>query len=345
MSEATVITQRKRRLPRAAIAAVVYLVVVVLVVLFTLRLGDVHWLATAMLFGPRWPYALPLPAVLLLARFAQGPARIVVLGAAFVAAVLLLGFNDFHLALGGGNGASPPMRVLSYNIGGGKMDSRELAELVVESKVDVAGFEECGDLEEGPFVAKGYKVRREPNSLCLVTRLPILVEDIRDSHWAPGVNAAGHVSRYELEHAGQRFSVVLVHLYTVRDGLAALRPGILRPGWRGPEEMDRNIAQRRAEAEIAKEWSRRGGKPVIVMGDFNVPTDSAVYRDVWSGFHNALDERGTGHLVTKRTRWHSVRIDHVLFDDAFACTQAWIGRDLRLDHRPVLADLAWSGRK
>jgi endonuclease/exonuclease/phosphatase (EEP) superfamily protein YafD len=106
----------------------------------------------------------------------------------------------------------------------------------------------------------------------------------------------------------------------------------------GRKELDDNLAVRELESRVAAEWSRRGNAPVIVMGDFNMPAESAIYRTYWSGLHNALSEGTLGRRVTKATRWHGIRIDHVLFDDRLTCIGVRVTRHLGMDHRPVVAD-------
>ena len=79
------------------------------------------------------------------------------------------------------------------------------------------------------------------------------------------------------------------------------------------------------------------------MGDFNLPVESAIYRRSWGSFHNALSETGLGLVPTKHTRWHGVRIDHVLAGPGWQAIRAWVGPGLGGDHRPVIADLRWVG--
>jgi endonuclease/exonuclease/phosphatase family metal-dependent hydrolase len=177
-----------------------------------------------------------------------------------------------------------------------------------------------------------------------VTRLPVLVEDIRDPHDRWAVNAPGAIARYEVEWAGRPLSVLLVHMSTVRRGLEELPGGVTRHGWQGPRSMRENIALRDDDSRLSLEWARRASLPTIVMGDFNIPVDSAIYRRYWSGYHNALSEMANGHPMTKMTRWWGIRIDHVLFSSDWMCRQAFVADDLGMDHRPVVADLVWATR-
>lgn len=333
------------RKARGVVPAVLYAVVVLGLVAFTVALGDRHWLATVLLFAPRWPYALPLVLLVPWAAFGSGPSRLGALGALGLTALALLWFNDVHVSPRGLAEAPPvpKLRVMSYNVGGGTFSPSTLVNLVTYANADVVGLPECQNVDEPAFAARGYTVKKDVSGLCLVTRLPILAEDIRDPHdmWDRG--GAGCISRYELDWKGTRISVLLVHLETPREGLEGLRGGMLRPGWKGPEAMRSVIAQRELESKLAREWAGHSSLPTLVLGDFNMTQESAIYRTYWSSFHNALAERGTGHLVTKATRWHGIRIDHVLFDDRWTCHKASVGEHLGMDHRPVLVELSSKG--
>jgi endonuclease/exonuclease/phosphatase family metal-dependent hydrolase len=80
--------------------------------------------------------------------------------------------------------------------------------------------------------------------------------------------------------------------------------------------------------------------PTVIAGDFNVPVESAFYRDYWSSYQNALSNVGAGLRYTKYTRLHGIRIDHVLTDGNWSIESAAVGPDLGGDHRPVIVDLS-----
>jgi endonuclease/exonuclease/phosphatase family metal-dependent hydrolase len=332
-----------RRVPWAAGLAIAFLVVVAALVLGTERLGDAdgHWFFTVLLFVPRWPLALPLLGLVPIAAF--GRHKPVSLGALGVAAVLLVWFNDVGVSLR--SEASVPraerLRIMTYNIGGGSFDPSDLVALVKEIDADVVGLEEC-QLEENVFEGTGYSQRND-NGNCLVTRLPINSIDVRDPQDIWDRNGSGAIARYELQWAGRPFSIEVVHLETVREGLQTFGFGFWKSDWEGPKQLDENVKERVLESRIASEWTRRGSAPTVVVGDFNMPPDSAIYRAYWSGFHNALSENTFGRRVTKATRWHGIRIDHVLFDDRLTCLGAHVTRHLGMDHRPVVADFRYAG--
>jgi hypothetical protein len=67
--------------------------------------------------------------------------------------------------------------------------------------------------------------------------------------------------------------------------------------------------------------------------------ESAIYREAWGAWTNAFSHAGFGLGWSKYTRWHGVRVDHVLYPAGWECLRAWVEPGLGLDHRPVVADL------
>ncbi len=336
--------QVKRGVPWALSFAVVYLIVALVIVVGTKRLGDAdgHWFFTVMLFVPRWPLALPFLLLVPIAAFGRyKPASF----AALVAAALLnLWFDDLGVSVGGDSSAprDERLRIMTYNIGGGSFEPADLVALVKEIDADVIGFEEC-QLEEGVFDGTGYTMRND-NGNCLVSRLPVRVVDVRDPQDIWDKNGSGAIARYEIEWQTRTFSIEVVHLETVREGLQTLPFGFWKSDWDGPKVLGENVTERALESKIASEWTQRSKVPTIVVGDFNMPADSAIYRRYWSDLHNALSEKTLGPRVTKATRWHGIRIDHVLFGDGLACMSARVTRHLGMDHRPVVADFRFTGK-
>lgn len=329
-----------------------YALAVVAIVTVVRKWGDLetHWAATALLFAPRWIYAVPafVLGAFVVWRERRWARWIELLLLAGIVAVVV-SFMDVRVSMESFTPAidtpKDRLRVFTYNIGGGTFEPAALVQLVADLAPDVAGFEECGSgVDEEAFRAKGYTYRKDGSNICLLTKLPIVKEDVRDPSDVWKMEGSGGISRYELAWKQHTISIELVHLETVREGLEALFHGFWHSGWEGPEVLRKNVAQRDFESKLAIEWLSRGnGMPSIVMGDFNIPPDSQVFKRHWSGFHNALSEQGGGMLVTKATKWHGIRIDHVLSTEGLHCEKAWVAEDLGMDHRPVVAEFTYSG--
>ena len=68
---------------------------------------------------------------------------------------------------------------------------------------------------------------------------------------------------------------------------------------------------------------------MLVLGDFNMPPDSAIYRRCWSDFSNAFDSAGFGFGSTHFTHRTAVRIDHVLAGPGWRFRR-WLARSSAL---------------
>ena len=96
-----------------------------------------------------------------------------------------------------------------------------------------------------------------------------------------------------------------------------------------------------SEQELVRSFGWRG--PLLLAGDFNLPVESAIYGQYWAQFSNAFSAAGLGLGHTKFTRWHGVRIDHILAGPSWRFRRCWVGPDVKSDHRPLIADVEWVG--
>jgi endonuclease/exonuclease/phosphatase (EEP) superfamily protein YafD len=109
--------------------------------------------------------------------------------------------------------------------------------------------------------------------------------------------------------------------------------------------MQNNTEIRGIEAKLARDWVSRGTGPLLVLGDFNTPIESAIFREQWSDFADAFSVAGTGLGITKHNGWIGVRIDHVLASDEWHVDRATVDTRQRLsDHSPLIVDLTLRGR-
>jgi endonuclease/exonuclease/phosphatase (EEP) superfamily protein YafD len=321
----------KARVLKAAVAA--YLSALLVAAGAIHALGDRWWMATALLFAPRWVLGLPL-LVLVPAALATRRRPLAPLGAALV---LLLGpVMGFEVP---GPGAllhrdePRDLRVMTANIGGGpSISSAALAEVLREIRPDVAAFQEC-DVDLDRLRSAGWFARSDGH-LCVVSRFPVHRATRERDDLEPG-GGSGKAVAYVLETPAGPLTLVNLHLATVRPGLFE----VMHRGWRGAPDLTANSALRRLESRVARDRATRMAPRPIVVGDFNVPVESAIYREAWAAWSNAFSSAGLGFGWTKYTRWYGVRVDHVLHGPDWECRSAWVGPSLGFDHRPVVADL------
>jgi endonuclease/exonuclease/phosphatase family metal-dependent hydrolase len=322
----------RSRVLRVLVALQLLALVVVAVLLQ--RYADVLWPATLIMYSPRWIWGAPLVVLVPLALRRE---RRLLVPLAIAAGILIFPILDLRVPvrrLSRDGATRPTVRAMTYNIGGGYIDPDRLAAYVAELRPDVVALQE----HEGPIHIKGLNGTCDAE-LCLSSRFPIARKDKRDRSDLLAQHGSGSMIRYELTAPSFTLNVTNVHLATVRNALGEARRSPRRTG----EVLGESARERRLESQTARAWAERGVGPVLVMGDFNIPVESAVYRENWASFHNAFSEAGFGFGSSKRTRWHGVRIDHVLAGPGWEVLRAWIGPGMGGDHRPMLADLRWIG--
>jgi len=330
----------QRLLSAALIAAVwLYLAGVLALWLLFRFAGDDWWPATLLLFSPRWLYAAPWPILVLIAVLSRRR----LLWPLAVAGIVLLGpIAGFCLpwarvACPDG----PALRVLSCNIQGREVNALRLMALIDDAKLDVVALQECSGHIQLDW-PQDWNIRRE-GGLLVASRFPLGEKSISHRHhppsrW-PGVNAL----RCAVETPHGRVDVCCVHLRSPRSGLGQTldrRTGV-NPARR--EALIAGTRNRRLESEELVAWLGDSETPLIVLGDFNMPTDSAIYRDNWSRCANAFSTAGFGFGYTKLTPLgrvrYGLRIDHILTHSAVKPRRAWLGPDVGSDHLPLLAEL------
>ncbi|MCA9619087.1 MAG: endonuclease/exonuclease/phosphatase family protein [Myxococcales bacterium] len=322
----------------AVAAAALYVLGVIVATVIMERYVDRWWPATVLAFAPRWPLpflALPVGLLAVMRRRFLWTGLVVVAGllAAGPYMGLCLPFPR-HQAEGSGK----TLRVATYNIQQRDIHDPFVERVVRDLDADVLLLVECRSDPAGRLELYNRHVATV-FGLCLFSRLPMLDSQARDPKDAWERNGSGAILRATLEADGQPFTVVGLHLATVRDGLQALR-------WQrfaGVPEMEKNAELRRWESEIARTFSDDAQGPLLVMGDLNMPVESDIYRRYWSDFVNAFDECGFGYAHTKHTRWFGVRIDHILMNAGFRCEDVAVLDREGSDHSPLTATLTLRG--
>jgi endonuclease/exonuclease/phosphatase (EEP) superfamily protein YafD len=79
--------------------------------------------------------------------------------------------------------------------------------------------------------------------------------------------------------------------------------------------------------------------PVVIVGDFNTPSESSIYWTCWNGLVDAFDARGFGFGITHVSSASSVRLDHILVGPGVDVRQCWLGDTAGSPHKPLVADL------
>jgi vancomycin resistance protein VanJ len=298
------------------------------------RYGDRWWPTTLVLFGPRWVWCLPLA---LLACYVPRAGRRLIPPLAIGWAVWLWPLMGFCLPWRGWSDWSTPdvqLRVLSCNVAVGVLRDAALAGLIDQVQPDVVALQEAPEDAATRWFTSGKWHFRRSHKVLVGSRFPI--DDMAEANWRD-IGAEGSLLRCDLAIDGVSCHVFGIHLMTPRVGLEAM----VRHGPRGRRSLENNTLVRGLQSAGASRLVAEASGPVIVAGDFNLPVDSAIYRDHWSRWANAFSRRGWGLGRTKWTRWFGARIDHVLANDDWRFARCWVGPDVGSDHRPVIADLCF----
>jgi len=330
---------RQRRYPQVvtALGAWSWLIVVVAAWGLLQLAGDRWWPATLLTFGPRWvvlaPLAILAPAALIFYRRALLPLGI----AALLGAGPIMGLCLSWLGLAGiaPRENVPIVRVVTYNAGEGGTNVDRVCDFIKQVHPDVVVFNEWRDAAPDllPRLSSDWNAE-ENQGVCVFSRFPIKrTEKLGPNRFRKPWRAPA--LRCELETPAGSIWVVGLHLDTPREGLNEIRGA----KWRAGPEMELMLADRRHESDLASQLARAPEGPVIVAGDFNMPVDSAIYQQYWSGWQNAFSIAGTGYGLTKYTRLFGARIDHVLANDKWQLLSAQVGASMGGDHRPLQVDL------
>jgi vancomycin resistance protein VanJ len=301
-----------------------------------LRAGDVWWPATFFMFSPRWLLALP-PALLILP--ATGLHRRALVPLLLAVCLVFFPVMGFCIPWRSLRVTAPPqtdLRLLTCNLHYGTIDASALTRLVADSQPDIVVLQHGADSDRSAiFPPDGWHIHRTP-SLFLASRHAI------QQAQTMGSDTLGHdaeAMRADLETPSGVVSVFNLHLSSPRDGLHAT----VRLSRRGPAQIASDSALRRNQSENLAAWASRAPGPVLLLGDFNTPPESALFRQEWHGFGDAFATAGCGWGYTFYGGKTMVRIDHILLGPGWQCQHCWVGPNVGSPHRPVLADLRWQG--
>jgi endonuclease/exonuclease/phosphatase (EEP) superfamily protein YafD len=312
------------------------------------------WWGTLFTFLPRHAF-LAVPTVLCICSlFADRPSIVLNLASMILAAGPLMGGRipfDSHF---GGKTPESPLKVVSCNVQVFEPDFESVLREITSLAPDVVALQEApGDHELLPRYFPGWHTLRV-DQFWVGSRFPLQKVDVCNTG---GVFPQPTVFTVRIDAPQGPFVLHDVHLTTPRFAF-------LKFTWRTifSEESTHRIesftARRLNEALEARAYVERNSLkqtdkqgsplPVLVMGDFNTPCVSRLYRLVWDGFTNAFNHVGFGFGYTAPCKNHRiwfndvpwVRIDHILADDRWTISACNVGHGHGSDHRLIWALLS-----
>ncbi|HVT06604.1 MAG TPA: endonuclease/exonuclease/phosphatase family protein [Polyangia bacterium] len=327
-----------------------------LAVLVSLRwIGERWWVTTTALYLPRWPFAAPLP-VLVVALVVAGPRRLLLTQVA--ALLLLIPLLGFTVSFFRHPGVGDRLRVFSLNVNGTACSPDELADAVTGLQADVAVFQEAHDELSAALAAKlpGYHVQAS-GQFVLASRYPILEMVEPPKILYRGLLRSPRFVRFRLRGPQGPFLVYVVHPPSPREGLSELygdglrteiQTGRILSNTRALNIITAVAGLRAAQMCNAADDASAATEPVVIAGDTNLPGASWAFAHCLGRFQDGFAKVGNGlgytFPSTKRRRpW--MRIDRVLADDHFRFLHFEVAPAMSSDHRGVIADLEWAGSR
>lgn len=311
------------------------LVVLVGTTVILWQLADRTWWATLLAYGPRWVFLVPLgtlfPAIVL---FLAWRALLVWLLAAGVACFGVLDLRvPFRTMISLEAPDDKPITVMTLNAQGDKQVEKRVQELVIDERISLLGVEEWNASQSLAKVLPSWNVVEE-NGVGIASRYPLRrVARLDFTQLALGTD--GQILRADMTVDKQVVHVYVVHLETPREGIEEFLGDKRLDG----AAIDHNTQARTIESAAARRYIDEVGGQFIVLGDFNLPVESRIYRRYWRAFKNAFSDGGWGLGHSKRTRRIGIRIDHVLCGGGCDISEAHLGRDVGSDHLPMVGKL------
>lgn len=298
-------------------------------------LGD-RWLpATVLMFGPRWAFLFPIPALVLWAVLRR---RVDLLIAQGVTLAVVLGpLMGLCLPVGTLLRPTPTgqkVRAMSLNRGMGELDTKALARLIADERIDVVCLQEFR-LDPGLdlyFLRTGWN---RDLSGSIYSRFPIS-HDLADPDrpWVEHGSWPLRLRRVRVRLPdGREMVVASAHLPTMTHGFGKLIRGDLAGvgryvAWRG-----------RQAAELVSALRETSDVPTIVGADFNMPPDSPLMAMIRTFFPSGFEQVGWGFGYTRPSRFSWIGIDRILASRDLRFTRSWVGPAVGSDHLPILAEV------
>lgn len=312
------------------------------------EVSETHWLGSVVTFLPRLPWLVPgllLLAVSLLVRSRTFWWNLVaVLFALLSIAEFNVPWNRLAESSSSVAKDERTLRIVSCNVQNFSPDYSLVLREVQRAKPDVVAFQEAFKLPR--LLAEHFADWHvlHVRGFWIGSKWPIrLLGECQTDLFS-------HLScvAVEVDAPFGKFVLADTHLMTARKSLVELRPLELLSGDAqlslAGATIERSEEARQTRAFVTEHSVEL---PAIVVGDFNMPTSSSVYRESFGDLTNAFESAAFGFGFTapcKRFRhWPSntpwQRIDHILANDSWDVRECHIGEHDGSDHRLISATL------
>jgi len=260
---------------------------------------------------------------------------------AVAAVVVFFGITDFRVpwrqAIGHGT-SRQTLRLVTCNLHNWYSNPYVLNAFVNEANPDIILLQDYTREREPLLVQQPGWYRFPFDGMYIASRYPfgefenLLPTDARAVAYARLGLPLGKAQCYSVDLPGGKIHLVNLHLASAHFPLALVRE---RQAF-GPAFLTANSERRREESTTISRRLQAIGGPFIVGGDFNTSDDSVIFRQSWSWLRDAFSDAGFGFGTTYAKHYTWLRIDHVLSNGDWHCTDFRIGTDVGSGHRPIL---------
>lgn len=306
-------------------------------------LGDHWWPATILLYAPRWPWLLPLFALLPLTLRRRAKKW---MWLTFVAGIF---------AIGPLMGLTVPWRKLTENTNGLKV--RLLVCNVHEFELDTLALDQYIRKMQPQVVMLQDYVRwhdlmpavsalgwhhYQLGEIFIASRYPLVHVYDLNLQRIPGIDdndplrRVGSAVCFDLDSSAGIIHLIDLHLASPHPALRSLRDDGIRAG---AERLEANSTRRWNESQKITDYLATLHGPFVLAGDFNTPAESPIFRHFWWKYPDAFPTAGFGFGYTHLSWLSEMRIDHLLCSPGVSCTAYHTGPDCGTPHRPMVVDL------
>jgi len=282
-----------------------------------------------LLFLPRW-----WPAIILLLPIIINSQLVIAQKKKVLLTITLIIFFylDFHVPVKKfiTKSTEKSFQVMSINLGGKIKNPAAFKEYLIDNQLSLIAFQETPEREAKKITPQGWDLHCI-GQMCLASAYKLKYIDSQSRKFFGGWGQLGLL--YQTKINNQTVNVMNLHLETPRKGFEDFQLSKLNF-----EVVFKNTEQRYLESNIIASWLKNK-TPTIILGDFNMPVESSIYRENFSIYKNAFNEAGFGFGFTKFTRLLGVRIDHILISNNFNVLDAKVNQDFGSDHKAILAEL------
>ncbi len=316
------------------------------------EVSETWWVGCVVTFLPRLPWLVPGVVLALASLFARSRTLWLNLATVLFTLVTICGFNipwqtEWDRWTTSNSTAIPddrPLRLVSCNVQSFRPDFSAVLREAVRFKPDVVAFQEA-------FYPRKRLAEQWPDwhsvhvrGFWVGSKWPVRLLGQCDSDVFQRTTAIA----VEVDAPFGKFVLMDLHLMTARKSLIELRPASI-VGGEGPQVVTTMLLERDEEARQTRAFiaDSSRGLPTIVVGDFNMPTSSSIYRSYFDDFRNTFEAAswGCGYTAPCRpirfwpanTPWQ--RIDHILTGRPWQVLECHIGQRDGSDHRLIAATL------